>query len=85
MSARPGPRRFPRPVEWRVIAVDEPNAEQHAQKLQQVLTDLTDEGFQIVSTMSRGSALVVTASRLCEPPKTEDAAPLSPANPKTSN
>jgi hypothetical protein len=85
MSTRQSPRRSPRDVEWRVIAVDGATPEAHAQKLQQVLTELTDEGFNIVSTMPRGSALIVTASRICEPPKLDDTAPPPPTNPKTSN
>lgn len=76
MSART-PKNNPRNIEWRVIAVNETNPESHAARLQSVLTDLTEQGFNIVSTMPRGDALIVTAHRMAEPQRQE--APPPPA------
>lgn len=76
MSAR-SPRHNPRAVEWRVVAVNEKTPEDHALKLQVLLTSLTDEGYNIVSVAPRGEAVIITASRFTEPPKLE--APPPPA------
>ena len=77
-------RHNPRNVEWRVIAVNERTAEDHAAKLQQQLTELTEEGFTIVSTMPRGEALIITAHRILEPPRQEVPQP-PPGTGKMSN
>lgn len=86
MSARQSPHRTSRRVEWRVIAVNEKTPEEHAKKLQQVLTGLTDDGFQLVSQMPRGEAIIIQASRFHEVTQAEETAPPhQPGGGKLSN
>jgi len=82
MSAR---RHNPRSnVEWKVIAVDEADALSFAHKLQQVLTELTEQGYNVVSQMTRGSALIITATKLLSSPQ-QEATPPPPGDGKMSN
>lgn len=66
MSQRPA--RIQRQVEWRVIAISEKTPKKHAQVLQETLNTLTIDGFNIVSMSPRGAALIITSSRIIEPP-----------------
>jgi len=83
MSARS--HHNPRHVEWAVIAVDEDTPTKHAYRLQQALTSLTEAGFNIVSTMPRGTALIITASRFSTPQQTDEASPPASGGGKLSN
>jgi hypothetical protein len=59
----PSPR-----VKWKVVAIDDRDAQEFAKKLETVLQQLVDSGFNIVSQMARGEALVITATRMEEDP-----------------
>lgn len=71
MSQRPNMPRGMRPprVEWRAIAINDPEPMDYACNLQAALQMLADGGWSILSMYTRGPAQIILAQRaLAEPP-----------------
>lgn len=71
MSHRQHPVRKSRQVEWRCVAVNGKTAAAHAKQLEVVLNYLTENGFTLTNMQPRGKAIILTASRVVEPPTPE--------------
>jgi hypothetical protein len=54
-------------IEWSVLAVRGETPELFAEKLEETLQMLTDDGYSIVSQMPRGDAVIITAQRSVSP------------------
>jgi hypothetical protein len=71
MSHRQHPTRKSRQVEWKCVAVNGKTPALHAKKLEEALNDLTENGFTLTNMQQRGSAVILTSSRIVEPPVPE--------------
>lgn len=59
MRIAPAPK-----LEWKVVAISNPDPIIFARELQTSLQELTDNGFAINGQLQRGEALVISASRM---------------------
>jgi hypothetical protein len=75
-----GPK--PPQIEWRSVAITDTDPLSFALTLQTKLQQLTDEGFNVLFQIQRGTGLVITANRTTqEPPRPASVAPTLPAPP----